>query len=79
MLCILCKGSGSLMAFKGKPHWWDCPACVGAGVSEMHGPATILIKKFKAKNWKKSKKVGPPGFVGPAGFKGPDGVVINVK
>lgn len=42
MLCPLCRGSGSLVAFpKGCPQWWECQSCGGTGVTVQHGPATF--------------------------------------
>jgi hypothetical protein len=50
MLCPLCRGSGNLFCFQGRPLWWTCSACGGAGVMVMHGPAAIAcLSKIKGK------------------------------
>jgi len=42
MTCKLCHGSGSLVAFaNGRPQFWTCPCCGGAGASIVYGPAMI--------------------------------------
>lgn len=44
MLCGLCKGSGNFFCTQdGAREWWTCPACGGAGVRIMYGPAVIVF------------------------------------
>jgi hypothetical protein len=53
MLCNVCGGSGSILAFNPR-EWWDCPKCGGAGVSVMGiTPPTI---KISASQMKKARK-----------------------
>lgn len=47
-LCTLCHGNGSLFTVQnGSREWWTCPACGGAGVRVLHGPAHIRIHEPK--------------------------------
>ncbi len=43
MICMLCKGSGSVTCLDhdGRRMWWDCQCCGGSGVQVQHGPAFI--------------------------------------
>lgn len=39
-LCNVCRGSGHFLAWTaGKPEFWPCPCCGGAGARAMFGPA----------------------------------------
>lgn len=40
MLCVVCKGSGSILTIKRGLEWWQCPGCGGAGTHDLHGPPT---------------------------------------
>lgn len=41
-LCTLCKGACNLVCFPdGKPEWWRCPACGGAGVKAQFAPPLV--------------------------------------
>lgn len=45
MLCRTCNGSGSL--YTHPAEWWPCPACGGAGVRVMYGPAVFTKRRCK--------------------------------
>lgn len=45
MICVVCKGAGSLLTTSNKLQWWDCPGCGGAGVHFTGtAPPTIATK-----------------------------------
>lgn len=51
-LCALCRGSQNLVCFPGgKPEWWQCPACGGAGARTMMQPATVHVRTTGARQW----------------------------
>ena len=60
MLCRICQGSGSIQTFhEGKPEFWNCPCCGGAGVSIQNGPAEIHIIRLNLsglQKWKPNKE-----------------------
>lgn len=58
MICVVCKGAGSLLTTSNKLQWWDCPGCGGAGVHFTGtAPPTIAIKALN-KSLKGKKKRG---------------------
>jgi len=46
MMCSTCDGIGNLFNLHGQAReWWPCPACGGAGVRMLYGPAELKISK----------------------------------
>lgn len=55
MLCSVCRGSGNIISFpNGKPEWWDCVKCGGAGVTVLFSPPTIKLHKIQFDKWRKA-------------------------
>lgn len=46
LICRLCRGTGSLFCMQGKPEFYQCPACGGAGARVMYGPKVIEVKRW---------------------------------
>ncbi len=55
MLCVVCKGSGSILTTANKLQWWECPGG-GAGTHWTSiTPPTIKAHSFKKKFGRKKK------------------------
>jgi DnaJ-class molecular chaperone len=47
MTCVLCHGSGNLMQMlHGRPAFWTCPACGGAGCWTLFARPTLKAPRF---------------------------------
>lgn len=49
MRCKTCHASGNIMTFDGRPEFWPCPACGGAGARFQFGPPTVHIHAIKSR------------------------------
>jgi DnaJ-class molecular chaperone len=47
MICRTCRGAGNIFTHPGE--WWPCPACGGAGVRVMYGPAEFVLRAKKVR------------------------------